>query len=90
MKRYPMVEIRWIDAVEVGGWVEHGDVRAKPMPSRTAGYLVAENRDGYTIAAIVNANHVGCAVTIPRRMVTSIRTLTPTGARSRRPERRTR
>lgn len=84
MTRYPIVEVEWIDAVEVGGWVEHDDITNKPMPSRTAGYLVAESKRALTVAAIVNANHIGCAVVIPRRMVTSIRTL-----RSRRPEQET-
>jgi len=75
MKRYPIVEVRWLDALELGGWTEHKDVTNKPMPSRTVGYLIREADDALTVAGLVNANHVALAVTIPRGMVTSVRYL---------------
>lgn len=76
MTRYRRVEVRWLDAVECSGdWIEHGKAPNKPMPSRTCGYLIAESDQAVTVAALVNRNHYSLAVTIPRRMVTSIRNL---------------
>jgi len=76
VKRYRRVGVRWLDAVECAGeWIEHGKGTNKPMPSRTCGFLVANDAHAVTIAALVNRNHYSLAVTIPRRMVTSIRYL---------------
>lgn len=78
MSRYPLVEVRWLDAVEMSGeWVEHAKVRNKAMPSRTAGYLVAESDDAVTVAALVNRTHVAQGVTIPRRMISELVYLVP-------------
>ena len=75
MKAYPIVEVRWLDALELGGWTEHKDVVNKPMPSRTVGFLIRESDEALCVAALVNKNHVGLAVVIPRGMVTSVRHL---------------
>lgn len=82
--QYPLVEVRWIDAVEMAGeWVEHAKVRNRPMASRSAGYLVAESDEAITVCSLVNRNHVAQGTTIPRPWITELVYLVPG---SRRPE----
>ena len=77
MKSYPMVEVLWLDAIEAmtDGWMEIKDLKNKPMPSKSLGYLVKDTKDAITLVALQNENHVALGITIPRAMITEIRTL---------------
>ena len=77
MRRYPLVEVLWTDAVETGEWVEHEHIKNAPMPSRTAGYLVRESDESITVAGLVNDTHVALGLTIPRPMIRLVRVLKP-------------
>ena len=72
MRSYPLVLVHWLDAVSAPDWCEHGKIPAKPMPTKTAGYLVRDTKRAVTVAALVNDHHVALAVTIPRRMIRRI------------------
>lgn len=77
MKSYPIVEILWLDAIEAmtEGWMEIKDLKNKPMPSKSVGYLVKDTKAAVTIVSLQNENHVALGITIPRAMITSMRTL---------------
>lgn len=71
---YPLVEIIWDDAqASAIQWEEEaGTITA---PTTTLGYLVAKDRKTYTVASLINLNHVGHCLTIPRGCVREIRYL---------------
>lgn len=72
---YPIVEIIWDDAQAsaVESWEEEaGQVVA---PTTTVGYLVAKDRRSYTVASLINLNHVAHCITIPKGCVRLVRYL---------------
>lgn len=71
LKKYKIVEIEWKDAV-VGSaekWTDPKQLKNKAMPSKSVGYLMYEDDDVVTVASLVNKNHVGFTLTIPRGMI---------------------
>lgn len=75
-KRYPVVEVEWIDSATCGGWMEPADyVDKAPVACRTAGYLFASKRGHLIIVQSVDdANgKVTDSMTIPRSCVRSIK-----------------
>jgi len=70
-----MVEILWDDAQAsaVHAWEE--EASQATAPTTTLGYLVAKDRKTYTVASLINLNHVGHCLTIPRGCVREIRYL---------------
>lgn len=72
---YPMVEIIWYDtlASAVTEWAE--EASTDTMPTTTIGYLVRKDRWTYTIASMINLNHIGHVVTIPKGCVEEVRYL---------------
>lgn len=76
MKAFPIVEVLWVDALEVtADWVEIKDIKNECMPSRSVGYLVKESKKSITIVSLMNNHHVGLGITIPRGMITKIKRL---------------
>lgn len=73
---YPLVEIIWDDAqaTALTEWAE--EAATSTAPTTTIGYLVGKDRRTYTIASLINMNHVGHVLTIPRGCVREVRYLT--------------
>jgi hypothetical protein len=73
-----IVEVLWLDAISIAGteWAS-GDEAAKqmPAPSVSVGYLWADTPEHVTVVALVNENHIGHGITIPRGMIVEIRDL---------------
>lgn len=62
---YPIVEIIWNDAqASALEWQE--EAGTSMAPTTTVGYLVAKDRGSYTVASLINLNHVGHCITIPK------------------------
>ena len=75
--RTPLVEVVWSDASDIGGdWVTAEDAVVEPAVSLSVGYLIASNKSSVTLAALVNESHFAHGITIPKKMVVEIRTLT--------------
>ena len=81
---YPLILVEWEDSAQpTSGWQwldEIGD--SQPITCRTAGYLVAENEKGLTIALSIGdmtsqRPQVNGATRIPRRAIVSITSLAP-------------
>lgn len=71
---FPVVEVVWNDAVAVGpDWAEQAD--NEPRLTTTVGYLIKETRKAMTLVSIINTEHIGHGITIPKPVV-SRRTLT--------------
>jgi hypothetical protein len=77
MKKHRIVEVHWTDAVVGSGetWAELSELKNKAMPSISVGFLVKESKDSITLAALKNEHHVALTLTIPRRMIDSMRDL---------------
>ena len=63
---YPMVEIIWEDAQAIAteDWVEEFDGNA--ALTTTVGYLVGKTRSTVTVVSMINSNHIGHGITIPK------------------------
>ena len=77
-KKVRLVEVTWIDAISISGdhWAEPEDAEEQtPAKSLSVGYLWVETDSYITIVALVNEDHLGYGITIPRGMVVDIRDL---------------
>jgi hypothetical protein len=71
---FPVVEVVWEDALaSATDWSE--DAGNELMPTTTVGYLVHETKRSLTVVSLINTDHVGHGITIPKRCVVSRRTL---------------
>jgi len=70
---YPIVVISWLDAVSRDEWTHLSDP-LPPTPIMSAGYLINESADHYTIAVNIDVsnNNSSCTMTIPKGMVTNV------------------
>ena len=68
---YPVVFIKWIDAVAYGEWHEPD---AEPIIVNTVGFLVEHNKDNSAIevAACVSDSMVNSSIIIPEGMIIEI------------------
>ena len=68
---YPVVFIKWIDAVAYGEWHEPD---AEPITVNTVGFLVERSKDTSTIevAACVSDGMVNSSIVIPEGMIVEI------------------
>lgn len=74
--RSPLVEVIWSDASDIGGdWVTADEAVIEPAVSLSVGYLIASNKNSVSLAALVNESHFAHGITIPRKMIVEIRTL---------------
>lgn len=73
---YPIVEVIWDDAQAgaVSAW--ETEANTDTAPTTTVGYLVHKDRRTYTVVSLINLNHVGHSITIPRGCVREVRYLT--------------
>lgn len=75
--KVPVVEVVWRDATDIcGDWTSPEDAVLEPAISFMLGYLIASNKDSVSVAALVNESHFAHGMTIPRKMIVEIRTLT--------------
>lgn len=77
-KNVRLVEILWVDATSVSGeeWAEWEEAAATvPAPSLSVGYVVTETDLHITVVALVNDNHIGHGICIPKGMIHEIRDL---------------
>lgn len=73
---YAIVEVIWNDAQAVATeqWEEGFD--GEPATTCTVGYLVGETKTTVTLMSMINMNHIGHGITIPRGcIVGSVRQL---------------
>lgn len=74
--KVPVVEVVWRDATDIcGDWTSPEDAVLEPAISFMLGYLIASNKDSVSVAALVNESHFAHGMTIPRKMIVEIRTL---------------
>ena len=70
---FPVLEVVWFDAVAVAlDWEVETDNELRL--TTTVGYLVKETRKALTLVSIINTEHIGHGITIPKPVV-SRRTL---------------
>jgi hypothetical protein len=77
-KNVRLVEILWVDATSVSGeeWAEWEEAaKTVPAPSLSVGYVVTETPLHITIVGLVNDNHIGHGICIPKGMIHEIRDL---------------
>jgi hypothetical protein len=77
--KHRVVEILWWDAIGVSGdeWANHKDAYdTTPAQTLTVGYVVKETPDYITVVSMLNPNHLGYGVCIPKGMIKEIRDLT--------------
>lgn len=70
-----MVEIIWDDAQASAVHSWEAEAATAMAPTTTLGYLVGKDRRSYTVASLINLNHVGHCITIPKGCVREVRYL---------------
>lgn len=79
-KKYPIVEVEWVDSLRTGGWrlVEEYE-KTTPATCWTAGYLLKSNRKEVTVVQSHDPGNgnVNDSTTIPRSAVKKITMLVP-------------
>lgn len=84
MRKRNRVEIEWEDSIGAGGWFVEGFVEEdrKTFVERTAGdhsmcytagYVVVRNKAHVVIAQSIHGENYGALLSIPRRMIRTIR-----------------
>lgn len=75
MKKKPpeLVVVDWLDAVTSNSWETMAEHPKKPLPVKTAGYLVHESAATLVIASTIGDEDVNATTTIPRGMVVKVR-----------------
>lgn len=76
---YPIVEVIWDDAQASATITWDAEVTSDLAPTTTVGYLVQKDRRSYTVASLINLNHIGHCITIPKACVREIRYLAVKG-----------
>lgn len=76
----PLVLVEWVDSQTVAGWNDLDDLKERAgdagrLRCRTAGFLIAGDREQVTVAASVQRSQACDAITIPRRAILSVRRL---------------
>lgn len=65
---FPIVEIVWKDAVAFAAdWAE--EAISELRITTTVGYLVSENDEALSLVALINSEHVGHGIVIPKSCV---------------------
>lgn len=65
---FPIVEIVWHDAVAFGtDWETEAPTGLRL--TTTVGYLVAETKEALSLAAVINSEHVGHGIVVPKSCV---------------------
>lgn len=75
---HQIVEILWIDAIAnaITEWMDLEDLEnSQPCETLTVGYLLTDHPEWITIVSLLNDGAAGHAITIPRGMILTIRTL---------------
>lgn len=73
---FPVVEVVWEDAAAIAlEWEDEADHQLRL--TTTVGYLVKETRAAITIVSIINQEHIGHGIVVPKRVILSRRVLTP-------------
>lgn len=76
VKNFPLVMVTWVDAATDNGWTDTDEAHDfVPPVCQTIGYLVADKPDHVVLAQTHGGNEMGNRWTIPRGMVSSVRTL---------------
>jgi len=69
-----VVEVVWNDAVALGlDWAT--DANDELRMTTTVGYLVKETKRALTLVSIINTEHVGHGIVIPKSTIVARRTL---------------
>lgn len=73
-RTFPLVEVQWLDAEDIGGdWLTNDDIdKSCPAPTLTVGYLVRDDARAVKVVALINHTHAAHGITIPRGMVKRI------------------
>ena len=74
-KERPVVIVEWRDAWEKEGTHEISELKAVPLTTYTAGFLIQEDEDGVLLASDwwpEDTGHVRNAMYIPRTMIVDI------------------
>lgn len=66
---FPIVQVCWVDAVSVAvEWEE--EVCSDLRKTTTIGYLIDETDDALVLVSVINTEHVGHGIVIPKGCVT--------------------
>ena len=71
-KKYPLVEVVWVDSAFSQGWHSH-TTYTPPTECRTVGYLTHKTKECVNISMNVHEEQRAETMTIPRACVKSIR-----------------
>lgn len=76
MKKYPMVEVEWVDSVRTGGWrtVEDYERAAGSAVCRSIGYTFKSNRKDIVLVQSLDPGNgnVTDSISIPRSAVRKV------------------
>ncbi len=71
-----LVYVHWVDACSQDEWTHLGSITPTILDTYTVGYLVAENKEGLSVASTINeANDACCIINIPKRWIKTKGTL---------------
>ena len=75
-KYFPLVIVTWVDAATDNGWTDTDEAHDfTPPECMTVGYLLADKPDHVVLAQSHGGDEMGNRWTIPRGMISLIRTL---------------
>lgn len=76
MKRYPLLEVEWIDAWSKDAWGDYFDEAFRHgMKCRTVGYEIHCGDETIALAGSVNDGQAASVMVIPLAVVVSVRNL---------------
>ncbi len=75
--RFPIAEIKWLDARSKGGWGSVDDYGNQDLPQcRSVGYLVKNNRtEVQVLQSVADSGNVTDSILIPKKCVLEVKIL---------------
>jgi hypothetical protein len=65
--KFPVVQLRWVDAQSIDGWEPLSEVLATPPTEvRTVGFLVGETDVAFFIANSIHDEEAACTMQVPK------------------------
>jgi hypothetical protein len=76
VKKFPLVEVEWLDAMSVDEWTDYTDASGFGLAKcRSVGYQIVYNDICMSLAGTINDGDACCVMTIPLSLIVSAREL---------------